>query len=131
MSSSVHPLNISPTGATITPAPRTLTTSFLSPPTVSQWNTAHSPQIISRTAKKAGVEKRVTPHLFRKSRITSLIKQNYQESVIKQAMWGNLGTNMFKTYVVLSEQDIDAEFREKMGLEKKEIKEDKKMAPRE
>ncbi len=87
-------------------------------------------QIISRTAKKAGVEKRVTPHLFRKSRITSLIKQNYQESVIKQAMWGNLGTNMFKTYVVLSEQDIDAEFREKMGLEKKEIKEDKKMAPR-
>ena len=33
-------------------------------------------QIISRTAKKAGVEKRVTPHLFRKSRITSLIKQN-------------------------------------------------------
>jgi hypothetical protein len=87
-------------------------------------------QIISRTAKKAGVEKRVTPHLFRKSRITSLIKQNYQESVIKQAMWGNLGTNMFKTYVVLSEQDIDAEFRERMGIQKKEIKEDKKMLPR-
>jgi integrase/recombinase XerD len=87
-------------------------------------------QIISRTAKKAGVDKRVTPHLFRKSRITSLIKQNYQESVIKQAMWGNLGTNMFKTYVVLSDQDIDAEFREKMGIEKKEIKEDKKMLPR-
>jgi site-specific recombinase XerD len=87
-------------------------------------------QIISRTAKKAGLEKRVTPHLFRKSRITSLIKQNYQESVIKQAMWGNLGTNMFKTYVVLSEQDIDAEFREKMGIQKKEIKEDKKMVPR-
>ena len=87
-------------------------------------------QIISRTAKKAGVEKRVTPHLFRKSRITSLIKQNYQESVIKQAMWGNLGTNMFKTYVVLSEQDIDAEFRERMGIQKKEIKEEKKMVPR-
>ena len=87
-------------------------------------------QIISRIAKKAGVEKRVTPHLFRKSRITSLIKQNYQESVIKQAMWGNLGTNMFKTYVVLSEQDIDAEFRERMGIQKKEIKEDKKMVPR-
>jgi integrase/recombinase XerD len=87
-------------------------------------------QIISRTAKKAGVEKRVTPHLFRKSRITSLIKQNYQESVIKQAMWGNLGTNMFKTYVVLSEQDIDAEFKERMGIQKKEIKEDKKMVPR-
>lgn len=87
-------------------------------------------QIISRTAKKAGVEKRITPHLFRKSRITSLIKQNYQESVIKQAMWGNLGTNMLKTYVALGDQDIDAEFREKMGIQKKEIKEDKKMIPR-
>jgi site-specific recombinase XerD len=87
-------------------------------------------QIISRTAKKAGVEKRITPHLFRKSRITSLIKQNFQESVIKQAMWGNLGTNMLKTYVALGDQDIDAEFREKMGIQKKEIKEDKKMMPR-
>jgi site-specific recombinase XerD len=87
-------------------------------------------QIIGRAAKRAGVEKRVTPHLFRKSRITSLIKQNYQESVIKQVMWGNLGTNMFKNYVVLSEQDIDAEFRENMGIRKKEIKEEKKMVPR-
>jgi integrase/recombinase XerD len=87
-------------------------------------------QVVTRAAKKAGVDKKVTCHLFRKSRITSLIKQNYQESVIKQAMWGNLGTNMFKTYVVLSEQDIDAEFREKMGIKKKEIKEDKKMVPR-
>jgi integrase/recombinase XerD len=87
-------------------------------------------QIISRAAKKAGVEKRVTPHLFRKSRITSLIKQNYQESVIKQAMWGNLGTDMLKTYVVLSEQDIDTEFRQKMGIKPKESKEDKKMMPR-
>ncbi|MFA7303848.1 MAG: site-specific integrase [Methanoregula sp.] len=87
-------------------------------------------QIISRTAKKAGVDKRVTPHLFRKSRITSLLKQNYQESVIKQAMWGNPGTNMLKTYGVLSDQDIDSEFREKMGIKKKDIKEDKKMIPR-
>ena len=87
-------------------------------------------QIISRTAQKAGVEKRVTPHLFRKSRITSMIRQNFQESVIKLAMWGNPGTNMLKTYGVLSEQDIDAEYREKMGIQKKEIKEDKKMLPR-
>ena len=45
-------------------------------------------------------------------------------------MWGNLGTNMLKTYVALGDQDIDAEFREKMGIQKKEIKEDKKMMPR-
>jgi site-specific recombinase XerD len=87
-------------------------------------------QIVSRTAIKAGISKRVTPHLFRKSRITNMIKQNYQESVIKQAMWGNIGTGMFKTYAVLSERDIDAEFREKMGIQKKEIKEDKKMLPK-
>jgi len=49
--------------------------------------------------------------------------------VIKLAMWGNLGTNMLKTYIALGDQDIDAEFREQMGIKKKEIKEDKKMIP--
>ncbi len=55
------------------------------------------------TAKRAGITKRVHPHLFRKSRITHLIQQNYQETVIKQMMWGNLAPDMFRTYAVLSQ----------------------------
>jgi site-specific recombinase XerD len=72
-----------------------------------------------RAAKRAKIEKKIKPHLFRKSRITHMIGLNYQESVIKQAMWGNLDTKMMKTYLVQSENDIDAEFLEKAGVRQK------------
>jgi len=70
-------------------------------------------------ATRGGVTKKVKPHLFRKSRITHMISQNYQESVIKRAMWGNLDTKMMKTYLVQSESDIDAEFLDKAGIRSK------------
>jgi hypothetical protein len=50
--------------------------------------------------------------------------------VIKEAMWGNLDTAMFKTYVKLSEKDIDAEFLERAGIAKKEEKEENNHLPR-
>jgi len=76
-------------------------------------------RLIERTVDRAGITKRVTPHLFRKSRITHMVAQNYQESVIKKSMWGNLSTDMFSTYVCLAEQDIDAEILDKAGIERK------------
>lgn len=39
--------------------------------------------LIARVQKVAGIEKRLNPHIFRKSRITHMIAQNYQESVVK------------------------------------------------
>ncbi len=72
-----------------------------------------------RAAKQGGVTKKIKPHLFRKSRITHMISQNYQESVIKRAMWGNLDTTMMKTYMVQSENDIDAELLDKAGIRSK------------
>ncbi|MCE5297894.1 MAG: tyrosine-type recombinase/integrase [Methanoregulaceae archaeon] len=77
-------------------------------------------RLLERTIKASGINKKITKlHLFRKSRITHLIAQNYQESVVKQAMWGNLETRMFKTYVQLGERDIDNEFLEKAGIQQK------------
>lgn len=86
-------------------------------------------QMISRSSKRAGIRKRVHPHLFRHSRITHLIQQNYQESVIKKTMWGNLNTAQFQTYANLCNTDIDEEFLEKAGIKKKQIKEDNKLSP--
>jgi site-specific recombinase XerD len=80
-------------------------------------------QVISRSASAARIEKRVHPHLMRKTRITHLIGENYQESAIKQAMWGNVGTNMMRTYAVISEQDIDNEFLGKLGLKSRKKEE--------
>ena len=74
-------------------------------------------QRIKMAAERVGLKKRVHLHLFRKSRATHMIQQNYQESVIKKMLWGNLGTQMFKTYVVLSEGDIDAEILGRAGIE--------------
>lgn len=75
--------------------------------------------LLNRLVARAKITKRVTPHLFRKSRITHMVAQNYQESVIKKSMWGNLSTDMFSTYVCLAEQDIDAEILDKAGIERK------------
>lgn len=73
-------------------------------------------QVITRAAKRAGIKKRIHPHLFRKSRITELVKKNYQESVIKETFWANPDTSMFRTYLKLSEKDIDNEFLRRAGL---------------
>jgi len=79
-------------------------------------------RLLQRAVKASGIKKDVTKlHLFRKSRITHMIGQNYQESVVKQAMWGNLSTKMFSTYVRLGEKDIDGEFLEKAGIQAKPI----------
>lgn len=77
-------------------------------------------QMLGRIQKASGITKPVRPHLFRKDRITHMIAQNYQESVIKKAMWGNLNTDMFQTYVCLAETDIDNEFLTKSGLQRVE-----------
>jgi len=42
---------------------------------------------LKRLAKRAGIERHITPHIFRHSRITHLIKENVSESVIKLMMW--------------------------------------------
>jgi integrase/recombinase XerD len=73
-------------------------------------------QVIERAAERANIKKNVHPHLLRKSRITELVKKNYQESVIKETFWANSDTSMFRTYLKLSEKDIDDEFLRKAGL---------------
>ena len=73
-------------------------------------------KLIQRAVKHAGITKRVYPHLFRDSRITHMVAQGYNESIIKQMMWGNVSTDMFRTYVQLSENDIDNELWSKAGV---------------
>ena len=73
-------------------------------------------RMLQRCADRAGIKKRVNPHIFRHTRITHMINANYQESVVKKAMWNNLNTKMFSVYVSLSEQDIDNEFLSKSGV---------------
>ena len=80
-------------------------------------------QVIVRAAAKAGLNgKRVHPHLLRASAITQLIREGYRESTVREVAWGNQGTNMFKHYLKLSQDDINKEFRQKAGIETAEDK---------
>jgi len=77
---------------------------------------------ITRAAKRAGVAKRITPHLFRKSRLTEMVREGYQESVIKEQGWANQGSQMMKTYIKLGSDDVMNEFLVKQGIRKREQK---------
>jgi uncharacterized protein with PIN domain len=67
-------------------------------------------------AVKSGITKPVTPHCFRHARATELIRQGYDAEIIKAMLWNNLDTKMFKIYVALVEDDIDAEVFKKKGI---------------
>lgn len=66
--------------------------------------------------KDAGINKKVTPHLFRHSRITHLIQEGVSESIIKMMMWGSVNSDMFSVYAHLSGKDIDDEMLDHYGI---------------
>jgi integrase len=63
--------------------------------------------LIRRIAKRAGITKKVNPHIFRHSRIIHLIIAGLPDSIIKTMIWGNLTTEMFQTYAHLTGEDVD------------------------
>jgi len=85
---------------------------------------------IQRVVQRAGITKHVTPHLFRHSRITQMIKDGVSESVIKMMMWGSVNTTMFKTYAHLTGKDIDSEIARVYGIEKPQEPKKPLVAPR-
>jgi integrase len=87
-------------------------------------------KLISRTVSRAGIQKKVHPQIFRKTRITHMIAQNFQETVIKQTMWGNINTPMLRTYANLSERDIDGEFLTRAGIQKRVEESARPLSPR-
>ena len=86
---------------------------------------------IRRISARAGVKKRITPHLFRHSRITHLINEGAQESIIKMIAWGDVGSRMLRTYLHLGGADIDREMARLYGLRPKgRPKKDEAFKPR-
>lgn len=69
--------------------------------------------------KKAGIEKKLHPHLFRHSRITHLLQGDYPmpESHLKLLAWGSVSTNMLSTYQHLTSTDIEHSLAKVNGLE--------------
>lgn len=77
---------------------------------------------IQYIVERAGIKRKITPHLFRHSRITHLIQAGVPESVIKLSMWGSVDTDMFKTYAHLVSTDIDKAMFDLNGIKQPEEK---------
>ena len=73
-------------------------------------------KIIKSAAKKAGIEKPITLHTFRHSRITHLLQAGMNESTIKLLAWGDVGSNMLKVYSHLTPGDVEKAFSQMYGL---------------
>ncbi len=95
-----------------------------------QLNWAAMAMQIRRIAKRAGMTKHITPHLFRHSRITHLLREGASESVVKMMMWGSLNTDMLMTYAHLTGGDVDAEISRLYGLDTKKDETTARLEPR-
>jgi integrase/recombinase XerD len=84
---------------------------------------------LDRIAHRAGLKKRVNPHVFRHSRITHLVREGISESVIKAVAWGSQDSRMLKTYLHLTGQDVDNEMLRLYGIDVPEKKKERGLKP--
>ncbi len=86
-------------------------------------------KMLTQTAKKAGIKKKVNPQNFRHSRATTLAK-NLTEAQMNQYMGWVRGSDMPATYVHLSGRDVDEAILKLRGMKPKEDKIESTLAPR-
>lgn len=84
--------------------------------------------LLKRVVKKAGIKKRVYPHLFRHSRATHLA--NYlTEAQMKQYFGWVQGSDMASVYVHLSGRDLDNALLRLNGIKVKDERKDEQIKP--
>lgn len=71
---------------------------------------------ITEFAREAGIEKHVTPHILRHSRITHVLRKGMQETLCKKTFWGNENSDMLKVYSHLTAEDTEAAFARMAGV---------------
>jgi site-specific recombinase XerD len=81
-------------------------------------------------ARRAGITKRVTPHILRHSRISHLIEQGVREYSVREIAWGNQNTKMLATYTHIANPHIDAELSQLYGIEPENKADDHALYPR-
>jgi len=85
--------------------------------------------ILSDLARKAGIGKRVFPHLFRHSRATHLAN-HLTEAQMKEYFGWVQDSEMASVYVHLSGRDVDKAILHMYGLEQDQSKQEQVMAPK-
>ncbi len=70
---------------------------------------------LKKIAKRAGIKKRIYPHLFRHTRATRLLSQVSEVIGAKYMGW-TLGTRMVKRYIHLAAQDVERAILDLYGI---------------
>lgn len=92
------------------------------------WRYSTAKDLIKKLAEKAGIKKRVYPHLFRHSRATYLA--NYlTEAQMKQYFGWVQGSEMASIYVHLSGRDLDKALLRLNGLEEGREQKEEELKP--
>jgi len=73
-------------------------------------------QMLKRATEKAGITKTVSPHIFRHTRITDLMRMGVSEQSIKMMAWGSVSTGMLKIYAHLTVGDVENEMNQIYGI---------------
>jgi integrase len=77
-------------------------------------------KLLQRLAKRAGIKKRVNPHIFRHSRATELLRKDFSLGKLPALMGWTPGTKMLNVYSHLNGDDVDEEVLRLHGLATKE-----------
>ena len=78
--------------------------------------------MLQNVRKNAGITKRVTPHIFRHTRITDLMRMGVPEQTIKMLAWGTVTTDMLRVYAHLTPTDAENDLNRIMGIDTKNEK---------
>jgi integrase len=65
---------------------------------------------------RAGIQKKLTPHLLRHCRVTDMISSGAKESIVSLMCWGSVGSQMMKKYLHLSGVQVDEEIARLYGI---------------
>jgi integrase len=84
---------------------------------------------IRKFACAAGIEREFTPHDFRHSRITHVLRDGLPETHAKKLFWGNLDSNMISTYAHLTEKDNEDILLELAGVQTEGHKREPSLQP--
>ena len=84
---------------------------------------------MNKIGRRAGIQKKLHPHLLRHTRITMLSRAGLDEAKIKMLAWGNQSTDMMKTYNHMTYSDLDEALAEVEGIETPKKKKNSRLKP--
>lgn len=93
------------------------------------WNYGTAKEVLKKLVKKAGIKKRVYPHLFRHSRATHLAN-HMTEAQMKQYFGWVQGSNMASVYVHLCGRDVDKVLLKLNGIKVEDGEKEPELRPK-